>query len=125
MTVRVPPCPPAVLTARVAAGPLCAARHAAGADRRRDDDYATFRAYNRSLEWRCGAEPPAELLVAPNSTWPDRVYYHSFSHAGMGGRIYVVDKHRRNIGRAASRAARPARAALLPAALLALLALLH
>lgn len=84
------------------------ARHKAGADRRRDDDYATFRSYNRSLEWRCPPAAPAELLVAPNSSWPDRVYYHSFSHAGMGGRIYVVDKHRRNIGRTTSPAARPA-----------------
>lgn len=107
----------------VAAGPLCVARHAAGADRRRDDDYATFRAFNRSLTWQCAAEAPAELLVAPNSTWPDRVYYQSFTHAGMGGRIYVVDKHRRNIGRTGAATAAAPAAGLL--ALLALLALLR
>ncbi|XP_047035806.1 protein Skeletor, isoforms B/C [Helicoverpa zea] len=105
--------------APTAAGPLCRARPAPGADTRRDADYATFRAYNRSLVWDCPAAPPAELLVAPNSTWPDRVYYHSFSHAGMGGRIYVVDKHRRNIGRTS--AAPPSPLAPRVAALLALL----
>ncbi|KAF9811082.1 hypothetical protein SFRURICE_012481 [Spodoptera frugiperda] len=109
--------------APTAAGPLCVARHAAGADRRRDDDYATFRAFNRSLTWQCAAEAPAELLVAPNSTWPDRVYYQSFTHAGMGGRIYVVDKHRRNIGRTGAAIAAAPAARLL--ALLALLALLR
>lgn len=104
--------------APAAAGPLCVARHAAGADRRRDDDFATFRAFNRSLQWRCAAAPPAELLVAPNSSWPDRVYYNSFAHAGMGGRVFVVDKHRRNIGRSAAPRRPPARPALLAALLL-------
>lgn len=85
--------------APTAAGPLCVARHPPDADRRRDDDYATFRVFNRSLSWQCTGEP-ADLVVAPNSTWPDIVYYHSFTHAGMGGRIYVVDRHKRNIGRA-------------------------
>lgn len=65
-----------------AAGGLCVGRLAPGADARRAADFASFRAFNRSLHWRCAAEPPAELLVAPNSTWPDIVYYHSFTHAG-------------------------------------------
>ncbi|XP_028176410.1 protein Skeletor, isoforms B/C-like [Ostrinia furnacalis] len=85
--------------APTAAGPLCIGRHAAGADRRRDADYATFRAFNRSLQWDCPPAAPAELLVAPNSSWPDIVYYNSFTHAGMGGRIFVVDRHRRNLAR--------------------------
>ncbi|CAB3258621.1 unnamed protein product [Arctia plantaginis] len=107
-----------------AAGGLCVARHAAGADRRRDADYATFRAFNRSLDWRCAAEPPADLRVAPNTTWPDIVYYHSFTHAGMGGRIYVVDRHKRNIGRTRPSAAPPSPRAAAPLApLAALLAL--
>lgn len=101
------------------------ARHAAGADRRRDDDFATFRAFNRSLVWSCASAAPAELVVAPNSTWPDVVYYQSFSHAGMGGRIFVVDKHRRNIARTASRGQRAAPASRPLAVLLALAVLLH
>ncbi|XP_075986896.1 cytochrome and DOMON domain-containing protein knickkopf [Anticarsia gemmatalis] len=109
--------------APTAAGPLCQARHAAGADRRRDDDYATFRAYNRSLSWSCAAGPPADLVVAPNTTWPDIVYYHSFTHSGMGGRIFVVDRHKRNIARTRAASSSP-RAPRLPAALAVALALL-
>ncbi|CAH0401754.1 unnamed protein product [Chilo suppressalis] len=80
--------------APTAAGGLCIGRHASTADRRRDDDYLTFRAFNRSLRWECSGEP-ALLNIAPNSSWPDLLYYNSFTHSGMGGRIYVVDKHRR------------------------------
>ncbi|XP_045780249.1 protein Skeletor, isoforms B/C [Maniola jurtina] len=104
-----------------AAGGLCVGERAAGRDARRDVAYDTFRAFNRTLTWRCSGAP-AVLTVAPNSTWPDRVYYHSFMHADMGGRIFVVDRHRRNIARGA--AARPAPlslALLLPAILLSLL----
>ncbi|KAG7297570.1 hypothetical protein JYU34_019613 [Plutella xylostella] len=64
------------------AGPLCLATHAASADRRRDDDYASFRAFNRTLSWSCREGAPAVMEVAPNTTWPDVVYYHSFTHAG-------------------------------------------
>ncbi|KAM3958667.1 cytochrome and DOMON domain-containing protein knickkopf [Aphomia sociella] len=103
--------------APAAAGALCVARRAATADARRDDDYATFRAFNRSLLWEC-AGAPADLHVAPNSSWPDLVYYNSFTHAGMGGRIFVVDRHRRNIGRRNAAAAH-APAAALPALLAA------
>lgn len=66
-----------------AAGPLCVARHRAGADRRRDSAFASFRAFNRSLQWECAAAPPAELAVAPNASWPDVVYYNSFTHDGQ------------------------------------------
>lgn len=65
-----------------AAGPRCVALHAAGADRRRDDAFATFRAFNRSLQWDCPAARPVDLPVAPNSSWPDVVYYNSFTHDG-------------------------------------------
>lgn len=58
------------------------ARHAAGADRRRDDAFASFRAFNRSLRWDCAAAPPVDLPVAPNASWPDLVYYNSFTHDG-------------------------------------------
>lgn len=82
-----------------AAGGLCLGRAAEEADRRRDADYVTFRAYNRSLRWECASASPAALTVSPNSSWPDIVYYNSFTHAGMGGRIYIVDRHNRNIAR--------------------------
>ncbi|XP_049880614.1 protein Skeletor, isoforms B/C [Pectinophora gossypiella] len=98
--------------AAAAAGPACRAARPAGADPRRDDDFATFRGFNRSLVWSCPASEPAELKVSPDSSWPDLVYYHSFTHADMGGRIFIVDRHKRNVGRA------DGAAALLPSALL-------
>ncbi|KAG6464427.1 hypothetical protein O3G_MSEX014504 [Manduca sexta] len=101
-------------TVPTAAGPLCLARHAADADARRDDRFATFRAFNRSLQWSCAPGPPGELLLAPNSSWPDVVYYHSFTHADMGGRIYIVDRHNRNIGRKNSAAQLGPYATLVP-----------
>ncbi|XP_063541866.1 protein Skeletor, isoforms B/C [Cydia strobilella] len=88
-----------------AAGPLCLASHAAGADPRRASDFATFRAFNRTLQWSCAAGPAAELQVAPNDTWPDLVYYNSFTHAGMGGRIFVVDRPKRNLNKKGNGAA--------------------
>ncbi|CAH2058938.1 unnamed protein product, partial [Iphiclides podalirius] len=99
-----------------AAGPLCLARRPPGADPRLDERFATFRAFNRSLRWSCEPGEPAALALTPDSSWPDLVYYHSFTHSDMGGRIFVVDKHRRNIARAAAPARRrgglPALAAL-------------
>ncbi|CAK1594786.1 unnamed protein product [Parnassius mnemosyne] len=103
-----------------AAGPLCLATRPPGADPRLDVTFTTFRAFNRSLRWSCAPGAPADLRLAPDSSWPDRVYYHSFTHADMGGRIFVVDKHRRNIARSAARRASPLAAALAPALALAL-----
>ncbi|XP_068625732.1 protein Skeletor, isoforms B/C [Battus philenor] len=85
-----------------AAGPLCSAERPPGADPRRDDEFATFRAYNRTLRWSCAPGEPASLALTPDSSWPDLVYYHSFTHPDMGGRIFVVDKHRRNVARGAA-----------------------
>ncbi|CAH0721351.1 unnamed protein product, partial [Brenthis ino] len=101
-----------------AAGALCLGAPPPAADPRRAPP-DSFRAYNRSLAWRCEPGAPARLTVTPNSSWPDRVYYNSFTHADMGGRIFVVDRHRRNIARAA--AARPPAPASAAAALAALL----
>lgn len=98
--------------APAAAGALCLGARPAAADARRDDAFASFRAFNRSLAWACAEGAPADLPVAPNSSWPDIVYYHSFTHAGMGGRIFVVDRHKRTIGRR-SGAQRPPRPPLL------------
>lgn len=63
-----------------AAGPLCLA--APTTDPRRDHTYPTFRAYNRSLAWRCPPAPPATLAITPNSSWPDLVYYDSYTTTG-------------------------------------------
>ncbi|XP_060806924.1 protein Skeletor, isoforms B/C [Amyelois transitella] len=108
--------------APTAAGGKCIATRPPGADPRRDARFASFRAFNRSLSWAC-AGAPAELRVAPDSSWPDIVYYNSFTHAGMGGRIFIVDRHRRDIARrGAATAARLSLPLLLVAATIALFA---
>lgn len=33
------------------------------------------------------------LEVTPNSSWPDTVYYNSFTHANVGWKIHVVDAY--------------------------------
>ncbi|CAB0008451.1 unnamed protein product [Nesidiocoris tenuis] len=71
-------------------GPLCLARHN-GVDRRLDDDFPTFRKFNKSLVVTCEQGEPAILEVTPNSTWPDIVYYNSYTHLNMGWKIHVVD----------------------------------
>lgn len=82
-----------------AAGALCLSTHAADADRRRDDDFPTFRAFNQSLRTSCSKGAPAILTLAPNTSWPDVVYYESFTHSGMGGKIFIVDRQRRGSSR--------------------------
>ncbi|XP_067006785.2 protein Skeletor, isoforms B/C [Anabrus simplex] len=76
------------------AGPLCLGEHT-GKDRRLDDDFPTFRKFNRTLNFKCEAGEPAILEVTPNSTWPDVVYYNSFTHPNMGWKIHVVDSYAR------------------------------
>lgn len=76
-----------------AAGPLCLGRHPDTADRRLDDRFQTFKKFNRSLVWTCEQGDPAILEVTPNSSWPDVVYYNSFTHANMGWKIHIVDTY--------------------------------
>uniref|UniRef100_A0A1B6DSH2 DOMON domain-containing protein n=3 Tax=Clastoptera arizonana TaxID=38151 RepID=A0A1B6DSH2_9HEMI len=71
-------------------GPLCLARHK-GVDRRLDDDFPTFRKFNQSLSFSCEEGEPAILEVSPNSSWPDTVYYNSYTHSNMGWKIHIVD----------------------------------
>lgn len=101
-------------------GPLCLSKHN-GRDRRRDDDFVTFKQFNRTLINTC--EPGTmvyntsfflfslkknsfsfnwynfftgeggNLEITPNSTWPDIVYYNSFTHANMGWKIHIVDSY--------------------------------
>lgn len=36
------------------------------------------------------------LIVSPNSSWPDLVYYNSFTHPNMGWKIHVIDSYTRS-----------------------------
>lgn len=80
----------------IAAGPLCLGKHADTKDRRLDDNYPTFKKFNRTLHWTCEAGDPAILEITPNTSWPDIVYYNSFTHANMGWKIHIVDSYRKN-----------------------------
>jgi hypothetical protein len=74
-----------------AAGPLCILKYPDNYDRRLDDQFLTFRKFNRTLRPVCDSGTPAILDVTPNSSWPDTVYYNSFTHANMGWKIHIVD----------------------------------
>ncbi|XP_044727087.1 protein Skeletor, isoforms B/C, partial [Chrysoperla carnea] len=80
-----------------ASGPLCLAKHRESKDRRLDDDFPTFQKYNRTLVWTCESGSPAMLEVTPNTSWPDVVYYNSFTHSNMGWKIHIVDSYTRSI----------------------------
>lgn len=77
-------------------GPLCLSKHNKR-DRRLDDDFLTFKQFNRSLVSTCEPGEGGILEVTPNSTWPDIVYYNSFTHANMGWKIHVRDANSRNV----------------------------
>ncbi|XP_037030549.1 protein Skeletor, isoforms B/C [Bradysia coprophila] len=81
-----------------AVGPLCLGKHPDTKDRRLDDTYATFKKFNRTLRWSCEAGDPAILQITPNTSWPDTVYYNSFTHANMGWKIHIVDSYNKNRG---------------------------
>lgn len=74
-------------------GALCLAKHRSGKDRRLDDDFPSFKKFNRSLEYSCDSGQPAVLEVTPNTTWPDIVYYNSFTHSNLGWKIHIVDSY--------------------------------
>lgn len=76
-----------------AAGPLCIAKYAPGQDRRLDDNFATFRKFNRSLISECDGVDGTLLEITPNSSWPDTVYYNSFTQRNMGWKIHIVDSY--------------------------------
>lgn len=82
----------------ILAGPLCLGKHADTKDRRLDDNYPTFKKFNRTLRWTCESGDPAILEITPNTSWPDIVYYNSFTHANMGWKIHIVDSYRKNSG---------------------------
>ena len=43
---------------------------------------------------RCDEGDAALLQVTPNVTWPDVVYYHSYTTPYMGWKIHVIDSFR-------------------------------
>lgn len=79
------------------AGPLCLAKHKEGADRRLDDDFESFKKFNKSLIYHCDEGDPGILEVTPNSSWPDVVYYNSFTQANMGWKIHIVDSFNQRV----------------------------
>ena len=38
------------------------------------------------------------LEITPNSSWPDFVYYNSFTHANMGWKIHIIDSYTKSEG---------------------------
>ncbi|KAL1497150.1 hypothetical protein ABEB36_008156 [Hypothenemus hampei] len=74
-----------------ASGRLCLSEHGVDQDRRLDDDFESFKKFNRTLKWHCESGEPGLLEFTPNSSWPDVVYYNSFTQANMGGKIHVID----------------------------------
>lgn len=70
------------------------AKHRDNADRRWDDDFQTFKKFNRSLITICEEGEPGVLEITPNTTWPDIVYYNSFTQSDMGWKIHIVDHFR-------------------------------
>ncbi|CAG9766097.1 unnamed protein product [Ceutorhynchus assimilis] len=74
-----------------ASGSLCLSKYKDTQDRRLDDDFESFKYFNRSLEGSCEAGEPGRLEFTPNSSWPDVVYYNSFTQANMGWKIHIID----------------------------------
>lgn len=74
-----------------AAGPLCLIKYPEHYDRRLDDMFISFKKFNKTLESECDPGTAAYLEITPNSSWPDTVYYNSFTHANMGWKIHIVD----------------------------------
>ena len=73
-------------------GRLCTWTHPDTADRRLDYSFETFERFRNSLRLECAKEGTAAVLtVTPNITWPDVVYYNSYTHPYMGWRINIVD----------------------------------
>ncbi|XP_026827952.1 uncharacterized protein LOC105278994 isoform X2 [Ooceraea biroi] len=78
-----------------AVGPLCLSKHS-GRDRRLDDNFPSFRKFNRTLAQVCEPGEGGSLVISPNSSWPDLVYYHSFTRANMGWKIHIIDSYTRS-----------------------------
>lgn len=77
------------------AGPLCLLKYPPEHDRRLDDNFMTYRKFHLSLKPDCDNADPATLEVTPNSSWPDVVYYNSFTQRNMGWKIHIIDSFTR------------------------------
>ena len=75
-----------------ATGRLCLWSHSTKADPRLDDNFNTFERFRNSLHLDCKRDKEhAVLTVRPNMSWPDVVYYQSFTSPYMGWKINIVD----------------------------------
>lgn len=72
-------------------------QHKPGQDRRLDDDFDSFKKFNKSLTWMCEPGEPGTLEFTPNTSWPDTVYYNSFTQANMGWKIHVIDSFNQRV----------------------------
>jgi len=110
-------------------GRKCVWEHGPGGDRRRDDEFKTFSEFRNSLGLSCEEDSePALLQVTPNITWPDVVYYNSYTTPYMGWKIHIVDNFRqkpRRPGFGAASLARPAAASLLVSLVISVRALMY
>merc|ERR1719474_1890105 len=57
-------------------------------------NFKTFSEFRNSLALTCDEGEPALLQVTPNVTWPDVVYYNSYTTPYMGWKIHIVDNFR-------------------------------
>ncbi|XP_040568677.1 protein Skeletor, isoforms B/C [Lepeophtheirus salmonis] len=78
-----------------ASGRLCLWKHREADDRRLDERFKTFERYRNSLTLDCEQGDSAILEVTPNITWPDIVYYQSFTRPYMGWKIHIIDSFNR------------------------------
>jgi hypothetical protein len=77
------------------AGPLCLLKYPPTYDRRLDDNFMTYRKFHLNLVPECDGHESATLQITPNSSWPDTVYYNSFTQRNMGWKIHIVDNFAR------------------------------
>lgn len=75
-----------------AAGRLCLWEHTKDGDRRKDIEFQTFERFRNSLMLNCGEGDPAVLEFTPNKSWPDVVYYNSWTGPNMGWRLHILDE---------------------------------
>ncbi|XP_050707781.1 protein Skeletor, isoforms B/C-like [Eriocheir sinensis] len=75
-----------------AAGRLCLWEHPPDLDRRKDVEFTTFEHFRNLLHHECGEGKPAVLEFTPNKSWPDIVYYNSWTAPNMGWRMHILDE---------------------------------
>lgn len=75
-----------------AAGRLCLWEHPSNLDRREDVEFTTFEHFRNALHHECGEGKAAVLEFTPNKSWPDIVYYNSWTAPNMGWRLHILDE---------------------------------